>query len=55
MNLFNSNQRLDSLLDKEKNAFLADSEIVEMTFGDILTEPGEKVAYAFSPLIVMFP
>ncbi|WP_404417005.1 Crp/Fnr family transcriptional regulator [Vreelandella aquamarina] len=48
--LFNSNQLLDSLPDKEKNAFLADCEIVEMTFGDILTEPGEKVSYALFPI-----
>ncbi|NYS62038.1 Crp/Fnr family transcriptional regulator [Vreelandella salicampi] len=45
-----TNRLIESLPEEERKRFLADCEIVEMEFGQMLVEPGEIISHAIFPL-----
>jgi CRP-like cAMP-binding protein len=44
-----ANQLLDALPSKARRVILEQSELVELTYGDILCEPGERIRYVYFP------
>jgi hypothetical protein len=45
-----SNRLLDALPRAERTAVFADCERVELTFADVLCEPGDRIRHAWFPL-----
>lgn len=45
-----ANQLLAELPEVERNAFMADCETVELTFGDVLLQPTDTVAHVYFPI-----
>lgn len=46
----NTNKLLTALPDTEREAFLAACETVELTFGDVLLQPGELITHVYFPI-----
>lgn len=46
----NTNKLLTALPDIERDAFLAACETVELTFGDVLLQPGEVITHVYFPI-----
>lgn len=46
----NSYQLLAALPDVERNALMADCETVELTFGEVLFQPGDTVTHVYFPI-----
>ncbi|GGC86080.1 Crp/Fnr family transcriptional regulator [Halopseudomonas salina] len=48
--LSNPNRLLDSLTAQELERFVADSDMVDLKFGQVLAEPGERILHVYFPI-----